>query len=60
MPTAGRLTAAIAFAVIGVYFASLISPLFDEAKEPVWWFPLCILAGVWSGWVVVGSRSGRS
>jgi len=59
MPTAGRLTAAIAFAVIGCYVAFLISPLFEQDKQPSWWFPLCALAGIWSGWVVVGSRAGR-
>lgn len=59
MPTAGRLTAAIAFAVIGAYVAFLISPLFEQDKEPSWWIPLCVLAGIWSGWVVVGSRAGR-
>lgn len=59
MPTAGRLSAAIAFAVIGAYIATLISPLFEEGKQPQWWYPLCVLAGVWAGWVVVGKRAGR-
>jgi hypothetical protein len=59
MPTAGRLTAAIAFAVIGIYIATLISPLFEQDKEPLWWVPLCLAAGIWSGWVVVGSRAGK-
>ena len=58
MPTAGRLFAAIAFAVIGAYFAFRIAPLFDEGQEPGFWYPLCVLAGVWSGWVVVGKRAG--
>lgn len=59
MPTAGRLTAAIAFAVIGGYIATLISPLFEEGKQPSWWYPLCVLTGVWAGWVVVGKRAGH-
>ena len=59
MPTAGRLFAAIAFAIIGGYFAYRISPLFDEGQEPSFWYPLCVLAGVWAGWVVVGKRAGR-
>ncbi|SEW11736.1 hypothetical protein SAMN04488515_1137 [Cognatiyoonia koreensis] len=59
MPTAGRLTAAIAFAVIGGYIATLISPLFEDGKQPSWWYPLCVLSGLWAGWVVVGKRAGR-
>jgi len=59
MPTAGRLAAAVAFAAIGAYIAMLFGPLFQEGKEPSWWWPLCIGAGVWSGWVVVGKRAGR-
>jgi len=59
MPTAGRLAAAIALAVLGGYVAYLIFPLFDEGSAPSYLYPLCVLAGVWSGWVVIGKRAGR-
>ena len=59
MPTAGRLFGAIAFAVLGGVIAFLISPLFEEGKQPSYWYPLCVLTGVWSGWVVVGKRAGK-
>ncbi len=59
MPTAGRLTAAFALAILGAYLAYLTAPLFDEGGLPGFWWPLCILAGVWAGWVVMGKRAGR-
>ncbi len=59
MPTAGRLTAALALAVLGAYLAYLTSPLFKEGSLPSYWWPLCILCGVWAGWVVMGKRAGR-
>ena len=59
MPTAGRLFAAIAFAVLGAYLALIVSPLFQEGKQPSYWWPLCVATGVWSGCVVVGKRAGR-
>ncbi|MEY1555940.1 TrgA family protein [Yoonia sp. R2331] len=59
MPTAGRLTAALALALLGGYLAYLTSPLFEEGSLPGFWWPLCILAGVWAGWVVMGKRAGR-
>ncbi len=59
MPTAGRLTAALALAILGAYIAYLTVPLFDEGGVPSFWWPLCIAAGAWSGWVVMGKRAGR-
>lgn len=59
MPTAGRLAGAIAFGVLGAYLAFITIPLFEEGKQPGYWWFLCIGAGVWSGWVVVGKRAGR-
>ena len=59
MPTAGRLTAAIALALLGGYLAWLSAPEFDEGAMPSYWYPLCILTGVWAGWVVMGKRAGR-
>ena len=59
MPTAGRLTAALALAVLGAYLAYISLPRFDEGAVPGFWWPLCILTGVWAGWVVMGKRAGR-
>ena len=59
MPTAGRLIAGVVLAALGAVIAFLTGPLFDEGQEPSYWFPLCILAGLWSGWVVMGKRAGR-
>ena len=59
MPTAGRLAGALAFAVLGAYLAQLTMPLFKEGRIPSYWLPLTIGAGLWAGWVVVGSRAGR-
>lgn len=59
MPTAGRLTGAMAFAALGAYIAYLTSPLFEEGTQPGYWWPLCIAAGVWAGWFLVGKRAGN-
>lgn len=59
MPTAGRLTSALALAILGGYIAYLTVPLFDEGSVPSFWFPLSIGAGIWAGWVVMGKRAGR-
>ncbi len=58
MPTAGRLIGALCFAILGLLIAILTVPLFEEGKSPGFWFPLCFLAGVWAGWVVVGPKTG--
>ena len=59
MPTAGRLVAAIALAIVAAYFAFITDPLFSEGETPKYWWPICVLAGVWSGWVVIGKRAGQ-
>lgn len=59
MPTAGRLTAAICIAALGLIFAFLTIPFFPESRPPGFWFPLNGVVGVLVGWVVVGSRVGR-
>lgn len=59
MPTGGRLVGAICFAALGAYLALLAIPFFEDGQVPSFWWPLCILAGVWSGWVVVGKRVGQ-
>ena len=59
MPTAGRLSAAICFALLGVGFAYLATPFFSEARAPWFWYPLNGVVGIIVGWKVVGSRVGR-
>ena len=59
MPTAGRLIGALSFAMLGAYLAFVTGPLFEEGKTPGYWFPLCIVAGVWAGWTIVGRSSGN-
>lgn len=59
MPTAGRLIGALTFAVLGAYLAFETVPLFEEGKSPGFWYPLCMLAGVWAGWTIVGRRAGQ-
>lgn len=59
MPTAARLTSAMALAVLGAYFAYITVPRFTEGSLPGFWYPLCIAAGVWAGWVVMGKRMGN-
>lgn len=59
MPTAGRLIGAICFAILGGYIAFTTSPLFRSGSGPDFWYPLCIAAGIWAGWFVVGPRSGK-
>ena len=54
MPTTGRLVGAICFAALGLYLGYLAQPFFEEGRIPTYWWPLCGLAGAWSGWVVVG------
>ena len=59
MPTAGRLAAAIALAVLGGIIAYRLEPAFPEGGIPGYWLPLCLGAGIWAGWVVIGKRTGR-
>lgn len=59
MPTAARLAAAIAFAALGAYIAYVTAPMFEDGSMPSFWWPLCIGAGVWAGWFMVGKWAGR-
>ena len=59
MPTAARMTAAILFGLLGYAFAIQASPFFPEAKEPQYWLPLNIAAGVVVGWLVCGTKAGN-
>jgi len=59
MLTAGRLIGAMCFAILGAYIAFATVPLFEEGRAPGFWYALCMLAGAWAGWAIVGSRSGK-
>lgn len=59
MPTAGRLIAGLCFAILGFVIAIMTVPLWEEGRSPQYWFPLCVLAGIWSGWTLVGPKTGR-
>ena len=59
MPTAGRLSAAVLFALLGIAFAFLTTPTFPEARAPGYWYPLNAVVGIFVGWKIVGSRVGR-
>lgn len=59
MPTAGRLAGAVAFIILGLYLAYIAMPNFEEGKVPSWWLPLAGATGLWTGWVVVGKRTGN-
>lgn len=59
MPTAGRLTGAILFGLLGWTLATLAVPFFPEARPPGFWFPVSILLGVVIGWRLCGARAGR-
>ena len=57
MPTAARLTAAIAFAIVGyVIFATMV-PIYGEDTVPRFLMALCIGAGLWAGWVLCGKNA---
>lgn len=54
MPTAARLTAAIAFAIVGYFIYQVMVPAFGDIAIPRWLPALCVLSGVWCGWVLCG------
>lgn len=57
MPTAARLTAAIAFAIVGYFIYIAMVPSFGEKVIPSFLLPVCLGAGLWSGWVLCGSKA---
>ena len=58
MPTMGRLVGAILFAILGYYLAMTMAPLFEEGRVPGFWYPMCVVIGIWAGWFVVGRKAG--
>ena len=59
MPTAGKLAGAVFFAVLAAAVAYLVVPLFENAKAPRYWYPLCVVTGICVGWMLVGARTGQ-
>lgn len=58
MPTAAKLVAAIAFALVGAVAARGYVPLMPEHAAPGLLVPACALIGALAGWFVVGPRAG--
>lgn len=60
MPTAGRLAGAITFGALAFYLSFLVIPLFAEGDLPVpdRWMVINVVAGILTGWITVGPRSG--
>lgn len=59
MPTAGRLSGAVIFALLGWYFATVSVPFFPESRPPDWWMSTCTIVGLLLGWRLVGTRAGH-
>jgi len=57
MPTAARLVAALAFGAIGYAIYISMVAVFADDTVPVYLLPLCVLTGVWAGWVVCGKHA---
>lgn len=57
MPTAARMTAAIAFAIIGYIIFAAMVPIYLEYTVPRFLLPLCIGSGLWAGWVLCGKNA---
>ncbi len=59
MPTAARLAAALAFAVVGFVAAELYQPGLPPETQWGRFTLLCTLIGLLCGWIVMGARAGR-
>lgn len=57
MPTAARLTAAIAFAIVGYFIFTTMVPLYGEDVVPSYLLPLSVAVGLWAGWVLCGANA---
>lgn len=55
MPTAARLTAAIAFAIVGYFIFLTMIPEYGEDVVPRLLLPLCLVTGVVFGWKLCGT-----
>lgn len=59
MPTAGRLFAALAFALVGLFAAWAFRPLMPPTTEFGSFVPISVVLGAICGWKVLGPRAGR-
>ncbi|MDX8348881.1 TrgA family protein [Cognatiyoonia sp. IB215446] len=59
MPTAGRLAGAVIFALFGWYIGGIMAPFFPEERPPAYLLPMCAAFGLFIGWTVCGSRTGK-
>ncbi|SFR38607.1 hypothetical protein SAMN04488005_1256 [Yoonia tamlensis] len=59
MPTAGRLTGAVIYALFGWYIAGIAVPYFPESHAPDFLIPVCAGLGVFYGWRICGTNAGK-
>ncbi len=59
MPTAAKLVAAVAFAVIAWLAAELCKPAMPEGTQFGYFTQICAVIGLLCGWFVMGSLVGR-
>lgn len=57
MPTAARLVAAVAFAIVGYFIYTSMLLVYGDDTVPKFLMPLCIGAGIWAGWVLCGAHA---
>lgn len=60
MPDAARLMAAFGMGVLAFIVSFMIMTLFDEDTNFGWFVHVNVVVGVLVGWIVIGSRAGRS
>lgn len=57
MPTAAKLMAAVAFAIVGYFIYVAMVPSFGDTSIPRFLLPVCIGVGAWAGWVFCGTKA---
>jgi hypothetical protein len=60
MPTAAKLVAALAFALVGYFAANAVKPVMPEGTQFGWFSELTAGIGLLCGWIVMGGLTGRS
>lgn len=59
MPTAAKLVASIAFAILAYFTSELVKPLLDEGTPTKWFSEGNALIGLICGWRIMGPRGGQ-
>lgn len=59
MPTAAKLFAAVAFAVVAFFASEVYKPLLPEGTQFGLLTPVNALVGMFSGWLIMGRLAGR-